>query len=66
MKQEKTDGESAKAAREQEFLLGYESESGIVESSVSRSSAHSQYCHFCPWSMAENKKSTNLYKDCNF
>ena len=44
MKGKRADGESAKAVREQVFLWRYKSESGIVESSVSKSSAYCQYC----------------------
>ena len=44
MKRKRTDGESAKAVRGQGFLLRYKSEPGIVESSVSKSSAYCQYC----------------------
>ena len=40
MKQKSTDGESAKAVKEQVFLLRSKSEPGIVESSVSRSLAY--------------------------
>ena len=50
MKWKRTDGESAKAVREYVFLLRYKSEPGIVEFSVSRSSASCQYS--CPWSVA--------------
>ena len=39
---------------------GYKSESGIVESSVSKSSACCQYCHFCLWSVAKNWKYSNF------
>jgi len=52
MKWKRTDGESAKAVREYVFLPRYKSEPGIVEFSVSRSSASCQYCHSCPWSVA--------------
>ena len=53
MKWKRTDGESAKAVREQVFLSRYKSEPGIVESSVSKSSAYWQYCCFCLWSVAK-------------
>ena len=43
MKQKESDEESAKAVRKQMFLSRYKSELGIVESSVSKSSA---YCHY--------------------
>ena len=45
MKQKRSDGESAKALREQGFLLRYKSESSIVESSVFKFSAYCWYCH---------------------
>ena len=44
MKWKRTDRESAKAVREQMFLSRYKSESGVVESSVSRSSGFYQHC----------------------
>ena len=44
MKWKRTDGESAEAVREQLLLLRYKSEPGLVESSVSTSSACYQYC----------------------
>ena len=56
MKQKRTDGESAKAVREQVFLSRYKSEPGIVESSVSTSSAYCQYCCSFHRSVAENWK----------
>ena len=40
MKRKRTDGESVKAVKEQVFLSRYKSEPGIVESSVSKSSAY--------------------------
>ena len=45
MKWKESDGESAKAVRKQMFLSRYKSEPGIVESSVSKSSAYCQYSH---------------------
>ena len=39
MKWKRTDGGNAKVVKEQVFLSRYKSESGIVESSVSKSSA---------------------------
>ena len=45
MKWKITVGQRAKAVREQVFLLRYKSEPSIVDSSVSKSSADSQYCH---------------------
>ena len=45
MKWKRTDGDSAKAVREELFMLRYESEPSRLESSVSRSSAYYQYCH---------------------
>ena len=69
MKRKRTDGESAKAVREQMFLSRYKSEPGVMESFVSKSSAYSQYCHsdfsvahggkndidkkHCPWTVAK-------------
>ena len=44
MRWKRTDGESAKAVREQVFLSRYKSEPGIVEPSVSKSSAYYWYC----------------------
>ena len=44
MKRKRTDRESAKAVREQMFLSRYKTESGGVESSVSKSSAFYQHC----------------------
>ena len=55
MKWKITDGGSAMVVKEQVFLSRYKSESGIVESSVSKSSACCQYCHSCLWSVAKNK-----------
>ena len=54
MKQKRTDGESAKAVKEQVFLSRYKSEPGIVESSVSKSLAYCQYCCSFHRSVAEN------------
>ena len=54
------DGKSAKAVREQVFLLRYKSTLGGVESSVSRSSACCQYCRSCPWSVVKNWKYSNM------
>ena len=60
MTQKRTDRESARAVREEMFLSRYKSEPGIVESSVSTSSAYCQNCH--PWSVAENLKYSNFSK----
>ena len=45
MKWKRSDGDSAKAVREELFVLRYQSEPSRVESSVSTSSAYYQYCH---------------------
>ena len=66
----RTDGDSAKAVREQVFLSRCKSEHGVVESSVSKSFAYCQYRQLdlsvahgsknginkkhCPWSVAKN------------
>ena len=43
MKRKRSDGESAKAVREQVFLSRYESETCVVKSFVSKSYAYCQY-----------------------
>ena len=55
IKQKRTDEENAKAVKEQVFLWGYKSEPSIVDSSVFKSSAYCQYCHYSyTWSVAED------------
>ena len=55
MKWKRTDGDSAKAVREQVFLSRGKSEPGIVETSVSKSSTYYQYCH-SDFSVAQGSK----------
>ena len=62
MKHKRTDGESAKAMREQMFLLRYKSEPSRVESSVSKSEYY-QYC-CSDFSVAHGSKNNISKKHC--
>ena len=62
IKWKRSDGESAKAVREQVFLLWYKPDPNIVESFVSKS-AYCQYCRCCPESAAKNWKYSNVSED---
>ena len=81
IRQKRTDGESAKAVREQVFLSRYKSEPGIVEPSVSKSSAYWYCCldfwvahgskinvdeKYSPWSVAKNGKKSNFCENRSF
>ena len=57
---------SKHAVREQAFLSRYKSESGIVGSSVSKSSAYCQYCHSCPWYGVKSWKYSNFSNNTTF
>ena len=60
MKRKRTDGESAKAVREQVFLSRHKSVPGIVDSSDSKFSAYCQCCCSSPWSVDKNWPNINF------